>query len=197
MSDETRKDEALADVEPQSRDGEATEKADAGDSKAEARGDEPKSEAPEGERAQAQSSAGTESATSDTGSDVQEAEKPKKRKRSKLAAEAAAKKESGEEPQEAQAGRPLDAKGRERPLFLTEFPDDPELARLVAAFEAGNYAFVRTQAEALAERTTDPTIRDAALELRRRIDPDPLIKYLLGLAVALLLFLVFYTYHLH
>jgi len=95
------------------------------------------------------------------------------------------------------AARPLDAKGRERPLFLTKFPEDPELSRLVAAFEAGNYALVRSDAERLAERTSDPRVRDAALELRRRIDPDPLIKYLLGLALALFMFLVFYSYHLH
>jgi hypothetical protein len=95
------------------------------------------------------------------------------------------------------ATRPLNAQGRERPLFLTQFPEDAELARLVAAFEAGNYALIRSDAEGVAERASDPRVREAALELRRRIDPDPLIKYLLGLAVALFLFLVLYSYHLH
>jgi len=129
------------------------------------------------------------------GSDVQAAAEgeaaPKKKKRHKERTEAP------EGDDDELANRPLDAQGRERPLFLTEFPEDPELSRLVAAFEAGNYALIRSDAERLAERTEDARIRDAALELRRRIDPDPLIKYLLGLAVALLLFLVFYSYYLH
>jgi len=89
----------------------------------------------------------------------------------------------------------LDASGRERPRFLLAFPQDPELMRLAAAFEAGNYALVREQAEALAERTESPAVRDAALELRRRIDPDPLAKYLLALTAALLLSLAYFAYH--
>jgi hypothetical protein len=89
----------------------------------------------------------------------------------------------------------LDANGRERPRFLLAFPEDPALARLAAAFEAGNYALVRTEAEALAERTENPAVRDAALELRRRIDPDPLAKYLLALTLALLLSLAYFAYH--
>jgi hypothetical protein len=90
---------------------------------------------------------------------------------------------------------PLDAAGRERPRFLLAFPEHPELARLSAAFEAGNYALVRAEAEALAERTDSPAVRDAALELRRRIEPDPLAKYLLALTAALLLFLAYFAYH--
>lgn len=89
----------------------------------------------------------------------------------------------------------LDATGRERPRFLLGFPQHPELARLAAAFEAGNYALVRADAEALAERTDNPAVRAAALELRRRIDPDPLAKYLLALTAALLLFLSYFAYH--
>jgi len=89
----------------------------------------------------------------------------------------------------------LDATGRERPRFLLGFPDDPQLSRLTAAFEAGNYALVRAEAEALAERTENRAVRDAALELRRRIDPDPLAKYLLALTGALLLFLAYFAYH--
>ena len=89
----------------------------------------------------------------------------------------------------------LNAAGRERPRFLLGFPPHPDLARLVAAFEAGNYALVREQAEALAERAESPAVRDAALELRRRIDPDPLAKYMLGLTAALLLFLAYFAYH--
>lgn len=89
----------------------------------------------------------------------------------------------------------LDAKGRERPRFLLAFPEHPDLARLVAAFEAGNYALVRGEAEALAERAENPAVRDAALELRRRIEPDPLVKYLLALTAALLLFLAYFAYN--
>lgn len=89
----------------------------------------------------------------------------------------------------------LDAQGRERPRFLLQFPEDPELARLSAAFEAGNYALVRAEAEKLAERSENPAIRAAALELRRRIDPDPLAKYLLGLTAALFVALAYFAYH--
>jgi hypothetical protein len=92
-------------------------------------------------------------------------------------------------------GAVLDASGRERPRFLLAFPQDPDLARLSAAFEAGNYALVRAEAEALSERTENPAVRDAALELRRRIEPDPLAKYLLALTAALLLSLAYFAYH--
>ncbi len=88
----------------------------------------------------------------------------------------------------------LDAHGRERPRFLLSFPSDPELDRLVAAFERGDFATVRADAPALAERTEDEHVRDAALELRRRLDPDPLIKYLLLASVVLLFVLVMHAY---
>jgi hypothetical protein len=78
--------------------------------------------------------------------------------------------------------------------FARTFPEDPELARLVAAFEAGDYRTVRDQAPKLAERTADPLVRQAALDLRRRIDPDPLQLYLLGLTLALLAFLTAWFY---
>jgi hypothetical protein len=89
---------------------------------------------------------------------------------------------------------PLNADGRERPRFLLEFPADPELQQLVRAFEAGNYAAVRDGAPKLAERTEDPIVRAAARELRRRIDPDSLMKYLLWVALGLFAFVVWYTY---
>lgn len=90
---------------------------------------------------------------------------------------------------------PLDAAGRERPRFLLGFPEHPELKRLAAAFEAGNYALVRAEAEALAERTESRAVKEAALELRRRIEPDPLAKYLLALTAVLLLSLAYWAYH--
>ncbi|HEX2872973.1 MAG TPA: hypothetical protein VHP33_17045 [Polyangiaceae bacterium] len=106
---------------------------------------------------------------------------------------AAASKASVQEPDE--DGAVLDAAGRERPRFLLGFPEHPDLARLAAAFEAGNYALVRAEAERVAERAENPAVRDAALELRRRIDPDPLAKYLLALTAALLLSLSYFAYH--
>ena len=88
----------------------------------------------------------------------------------------------------------LNAEGRERPRFLLEFPDDPALQQLVSAFEAGNYRAVRAGAAALAESTEDPIVRAAARELGRRIEPDPLMKYLLFVALGLFVFIVWHTY---
>ena len=98
--------------------------------------------------------------------------------------------ESGREP----AGPERAPDGRERPRFLLAFPKDPELQELVRAFEAGNYQIVRLGAPKLAAKTEDPIVRAAARELRRRIDPDPLMKYLLWVALALFVFVVWYTY---
>jgi hypothetical protein len=92
---------------------------------------------------------------------------------------------------------PFDAQGRERPAFLLDFPHDPELERLLRAFESGNYALVRRDAPRLAETSDDPEVRDAAAELFRRIQPDPLIKYLLLASIALLAFLIAYVYGAH
>src|SRR4051794_35399257 len=93
-----------------------------------------------------------------------------------------------------EASAELNAEGRERPRFLLEFPNDPALQQLVRAFEAGNYQAVRTGAAKLAESTEDPIVRAAARELGRRIDPDPLLKYLLFVALGLFVFVVWYTY---
>lgn len=76
--------------------------------------------------------------------------------------------------------------------FTRTFPKDAALDDLVAAFERGDYALVRSEAPALARRTTDPEVRRAALELRRRIDPDKLSLLLIGFAFALLLVLAFF-----
>jgi hypothetical protein len=94
----------------------------------------------------------------------------------------------------AEASAVLNAEGRERPRFLLEFPNDPALQQLVRAFEAGNYQAVREGAAQLAESTEDPIVRAAARELGRRIDPDPLLKYLLFVALGLFVFVVWYTY---
>jgi hypothetical protein len=89
----------------------------------------------------------------------------------------------------------LDADGMERPAFLLDFPEDPALEALIQAFEAGNYARVRREAPSLAERAESPAVRDAALELRRRIAPDPLARYLIAVSLALLLALTWFAYH--
>jgi hypothetical protein len=89
---------------------------------------------------------------------------------------------------------PLDDKGMARPPFILDFPEDPELERLIAAFEAGNFALIRRDAERLAESTSNPEIRKAAFELRRRIDPDPLSKYLLAISLVLLVVLTLWAY---
>jgi hypothetical protein len=81
-----------------------------------------------------------------------------------------------------------------RPAFASSFPPDPELDRLVRAFARGDYNTVRIEAPRLAERATDASVRRAALELRRRIDPDPLQLYLLLLTGLLLAFLTIWFY---
>jgi len=88
----------------------------------------------------------------------------------------------------------LNAEGRERPRFLLEFPNDPALQQLVSAFEAGNYRAVREGSAKLVASSEDPIVRAAARELGRRIEPDPLMKYLLFVALGLFVFVVWYTY---
>jgi len=90
--------------------------------------------------------------------------------------------------------------GRRRhagPAFLASFPEDPELAPVVAAFERGDYAAVREQAARLAKHAESRRVRQAAKELLHRIEPDPLAKLLLLAASALLLFLVIWAYAAH
>jgi hypothetical protein len=96
------------------------------------------------------------------------------------------------------APRPeLDADGRERPAFLLSFPHDPELERLITAFELGNYALVREGAPKLLERSERPEVKAAARELLARIEPDPLVKFLLAVAIALFVAVVAFVYHSH
>ena len=84
------------------------------------------------------------------------------------------------------------------PAFARSWPRDAGLDALVSAFEAGNYALVRREAPALAERTGDDAVRRAARELRRRLDPDPVAVYMLMAAAALLVFLAgWYLLHPH
>lgn len=93
------------------------------------------------------------------------------------------------EEHEARALKPHD----EWPAFAKLFPTDLELTKLMTAFQQGNYAFVRTQAPRLAASTKDPRVADAARELRKRIDPDPLALLMLLGAVVLLIVLAAWT----
>ncbi|HEY3499698.1 MAG TPA: hypothetical protein VGK73_33635 [Polyangiaceae bacterium] len=92
---------------------------------------------------------------------------------------------------------PIGPDGRERPAFVLDYPSDPELDRLVKAFELGNYAFVREHAPELAEKAGDARVKAAAAELARRIEPDPLVKVLLGMSLALLVVLALWAYKTH
>jgi hypothetical protein len=84
------------------------------------------------------------------------------------------------------------------PPFARDYPAHPELDRLVGAFTQGNYAAVRTGAEALATRSKDEAVQHAARDLRRRLDPEPTAIYLWGLGVGLsILLYVYYVMHAH
>lgn len=88
----------------------------------------------------------------------------------------------------------LNALGEERPAFLLAFPEDPELEVLIRAFEDGDFAEVRRQAPELARRTSDAAVRRAALELRQRIDPDPLLVVMLVFSLSLFAIVVAWIY---
>jgi hypothetical protein len=75
---------------------------------------------------------------------------------------------------------------RDRPLFAEDYPREPALDELVRAFEDGDYARVRESAPKLAASTEDPVVRASALDLRSRIDADPIAKALLVFTGALL-----------
>jgi hypothetical protein len=76
------------------------------------------------------------------------------------------------------------------PSFARDFPNDPELAALVAAFASGDYATVRKGGPELAAKTKDEHVKQAAEMLRARIEPDPTARVLFGLTAVLLVFLM-------
>lgn len=78
------------------------------------------------------------------------------------------------------------------PAFARDFPPSPELDALVTAFSRGDYAKVRREAPAVAEKTEDPAVRDAARTLVQRTEADPLAKALFALTGLLLLLLSVY-----
>ncbi|HVY48780.1 MAG TPA: hypothetical protein VHB21_22985 [Minicystis sp.] len=68
-------------------------------------------------------------------------------------------------------------------------PRSPELGALEAAFDRGDYATVRRDAPKLARSTDDDAVRARARELARRIEPDPIAKWMMagaGLLLAML-----------
>lgn len=81
-----------------------------------------------------------------------------------------------------------------RPPFARSYPRDPELDHLLEAFVAGNYGLVREEAPRLAARAGDPQVVRAALDLRRRIEADPMSVTMLAGTAFLLLFLVAWFY---
>lgn len=81
------------------------------------------------------------------------------------------------------------AKPREGvPLFAQKYPREETLDALLVTFERGNYAAVREGAEKLLASDAKPAVRQAAEDLLRRLEPDPLARYLLGVATLLLVF---------
>ena len=78
------------------------------------------------------------------------------------------------------------------PAFALDFPADPALQTLVAAFEQGDYARVRREAPALVKSTESVAVRKATRMLLKRIEPDPIAVYLLAGAALLLTFLAFW-----
>jgi hypothetical protein len=87
--------------------------------------------------------------------------------------------------------------GPARPSFARDWPADPELDALLAAFQAGNYAWVRKVAPELAKSAGargDGDLRARSLEVLARIEPDPMGKVLFGIAALLLLVVIIVAY---
>jgi hypothetical protein len=79
-----------------------------------------------------------------------------------------------------------------RPAFARDFPEDPALGALVAAFARGDFHAVRAGAPKLARETDDEAVKRAALLLVERTKPDPAAKIFFLFAAALLAFLSIY-----
>jgi hypothetical protein len=79
--------------------------------------------------------------------------------------------------------------GEARPPFARQYPRTPEIDRLLEAFEKGDYGTVRLDAPKVAAAATDPQVAAAARDMQRRTSADPLALYLMGLTLALFVFL--------
>jgi hypothetical protein len=95
----------------------------------------------------------------------------------------------GSGPRKKRKKKAKEAKAREGvPVFAQRYPRDETLDGLLATFERGDYASVREGAQKLIASTTKPAVRQAAEDLLKRLEPDPLARYLLGVSALLLLF---------
>ena len=79
--------------------------------------------------------------------------------------------------------------GAPRPPFAADFPRDPELDGLVAAFEAGDFARVKEGVPRILASPADDAVKTAAKALLARTRPDPLATLLLAISAVLLVLL--------
>ncbi len=77
----------------------------------------------------------------------------------------------------------------QRPSFALDFPRDPRLDALLAAFEAGDFARVRSDAPRVIAESSDDAVKRAARELVTRTKPDPLAVGFVALTALLLVLL--------
>jgi len=75
------------------------------------------------------------------------------------------------------------------PAFALAYPEDATLDELVLLFEQGRYHDVRERAHKLVHATDRDDVRAAARDLLKRLDPDPLARWLIIGALVLLVFL--------
>jgi hypothetical protein len=87
--------------------------------------------------------------------------------------------------------------GPRLPAFARAYPRDPELDALLRAMAGGDHARVHAEAEPLAARADKDgreEVARAARDLRRRLEPDPMVLWMFAGSLALLGFLVFWFY---
>lgn len=102
--------------------------------------------------------------------------------------EASAKKAKGEESPRKKRKKKKAAPREGVPGFAQKYPHDEALETLVALFDKGNYAAVREGAAKLLASDAKPAVKQATEDLLRRLEPDPLARYMLGASVLLLVF---------
>jgi len=72
-----------------------------------------------------------------------------------------------------------------RPAFAQNYPSDARLQKLLQAFQAGNYAYVREQVRTRNRDIETEAVARAMQDLVRRTQPDPLALWLFGGAAGL------------
>lgn len=102
--------------------------------------------------------------------------------------EAASKKTPSEEPPRKKRKKKKVTAREGVPTFAQRYPQDEALDALLRFFDRGNYAAVREGAEKLLTSDAKPAVKQAAEDLLRRLEPDPLARYLMGTATLLLVF---------